>query len=279
MIEILKPGLFSTIQDKGRVGLQSYGIPHSGSMDSFSSDLGNKILGNNVENAVMEITMIGPVLEFKTSSIICITGADLSPFINNVNVLMNTSLVVRKNDVLSFGRLIDGLRSYIAISGGFKTEKAYNSRSMCKNVTKAVRLNKNDILKFDKSVTLSDSELLVKNIKSFGNVLSVYKGPEFFMLNSYQQNYIMSHEFSISNSYNRMAVQLKDLIVNELVSIITSPVIPGTVQLTPNGTLIILMRDCQTTGGYPRILQLEEKSINSVSQLKKKSKLNFKLKI
>jgi allophanate hydrolase subunit 2 len=76
-----------------------------------------------------------------------------------------------------------------------------------------------------------------------------------------------------------MAVQLKDLIVNELVSIITSPVIPGTVQLTPNGTLIILMRDCQTTGGYPRILQLEEKSINSVSQLKKNSKLNFKLKI
>jgi antagonist of KipI len=76
-----------------------------------------------------------------------------------------------------------------------------------------------------------------------------------------------------------MAVQLKDLMVNELVSIITSPVIPGTVQLTPNGTLIILMRDCQTTGGYPRILQLEEKSINSVSQLKKNSKLNFKLKI
>ena len=60
MIRILKPGLFSTIQDKGRIGLQSYGIPHSGSMDSFSSDLGNKILGNNKENAVMEITMIGP---------------------------------------------------------------------------------------------------------------------------------------------------------------------------------------------------------------------------
>ncbi|MDA9356835.1 biotin-dependent carboxyltransferase family protein [Flavobacteriaceae bacterium] len=76
-----------------------------------------------------------------------------------------------------------------------------------------------------------------------------------------------------------MAIQLSNLLVNNLDSIITSLVIPGTVQLTPNGRLIILMRDCQTTGGYPRILQLTEKSINCLAQLKKDSSLSFSLKI
>ena len=99
------------------------------------------------------------------------------------------------------------------------------------------------------------------------------------MLNFNQKNFIISHDFTVSNNYNRMAVQLTDLLENNLDSIITSAVLPGTVQLTPNGTLIILMRDCQTTGGYPRILQLEERAINSVAQLKKDSKLSFNLKI
>ena len=278
MIKILKPGLFSTIQDKGRIGLQSYGIPHSGSMDSFSSDLGNKILGNNKENAVMEITMIGPVLEFEFSTFICITGADLSPSVQNMNIPMNTVVPIKSNDILSFGALKSGLRAYIAVLGGFKTEKVYNSRSMYKNLTKAIKLTKNDTLEISNETLFANSKLIVDSIQDVENELMVTKGPEYSMLNSSQKSFIISHDFTVSNNYNRMAVQLKDVLENNLDSIITSAVIPGTIQLTPNGTLIILMRDCQTTGGYPRILQLEERAINSVAQLKKDSKLGFNLK-
>ena len=278
MIKILKPGLFSTIQDKGRIGLQSYGIPHSGSMDSFSSDLGNKILGNNKENAVMEITMIGPVLEFEFSTFICITGADLSPSVQNMNIPMNTVVPIKSNDILSFGALKSGLRAYIAVLGGFKTEKVYNSRSMYKNLTKAIKLTKNDTLEISNETLFANSKLIVDSIQDVENELMVTKGPEYSMLNSSQKNFIISHDFTVSNNYNRMAVQLKDVLENNLDSIITSAVTPGTIQLTPNGTLIILMRDCQTTGGYPRILQLEERAINSVAQLKKDSKLGFNLK-
>jgi len=278
MIRILKPGLFSTIQDKGRIGLQSYGIPHSGSMDSFSSDLGNKILGNNKENAVMEITMIGPVLEFEFSTFICITGADLSPSVQNMNIPMNTVVPIKSNDILSFGALKRGLRAYIAVLGGFKTEKVYNSRSMYKNLTKAIKLTKNDTLEISNETLFANSKLIVDSIQDVENELMVTKGPEYSMLNSSQKSFIISHDFTVSNNYNRMAVQLKDVLENNLDSIITSAVTPGTIQLTPNGTLIILMRDCQTTGGYPRILQLEERAINSVAQLKKDSKLGFNLK-
>jgi len=279
MIKVVKPGLYSTVQDKGRKGKQSYGIPCSGSMDSFSSDLANKILNNSENSAVLEITMVGPVLEFIYETVICITGANLSPFLNNKIIKMNNPIFIKPNDVLSFGVLKSGLRSYIAILGGFKTEKVFGSRSMFKNLTKAVKLAKNDVLNFNKNIIFKSSKINLHKISNIDNEIIAYKGPEFDMLNSNQKDFILSNKFMISNNYNRMAIQLSDLLVNNLKPIITSIVMPGTVQLTPAGSLIILMKDCQTTGGYPRILQIEEKSINSLAQLKKDSELSFSLKI
>ena len=279
MIKIIKPGLYSTIQDKGRVGMQSYGIPCSGTMDSFSSDLANKILNNSVNSAVLEITMVGPVLEFVYETVICITGANLSPLLNNKIIKMNNPIFIKANDILSFGVLKSGLRSYIAVLGGFKSEKVFGSRSMFKNLTKVVKLAKNDVLNFNKDIIFKSSKINLNKTSNIDNKIVVYKGPEYDTLNSSQKDFISSKKFRISNNYNRMAIQLTDLLSNTLEPIITSMVMPGTVQLTPAGNLIILMKDCQTTGGYPRILQVEEKSINSLAQLKKDSELWFSLKI
>jgi len=279
MIKIIKPGLYSTIQDKGRVGMQSYGIPYSGTMDSFSSDLANKILNNSGNSAVLEITMVGPVLEFVYETVICITGANLSPLLNNKIIKMNNPIFIKANDILSFGVLKSGLRSYIAVLGGFKSEKVFGSRSMFKNLTKAVKLAKNDVLNFNKDIIFKSSKINLNKTSNIDNKIVVYKGPEYDTLNSSQKDFISSKKFRISNNYNRMAIQLTDLLSNTLEPIITSMVMPGTVQLTPAGNLIILMKDCQTTGGYPRILQVEEKSINSLAQLKKDSELWFSLKI
>jgi biotin-dependent carboxylase-like uncharacterized protein len=279
MIKIIKPGLYSTIQDKGRVGMQSYGIPYSGTMDSFSSDLANKILNNSEDAAVIEITMVGPVLEFNNETVISITGANLSPLLNNKIIKMNNPIFIKSNDILSFGVLKSGLRSYIAVLGGFKSEKVFGSRSMFKNLTRAVKLAKNDVLNFNKDIIFKSSKINLNKTSNIDNKIVVYKGPEYDTLNSSQKDFISSKKFRISNNYNRMAIQLTDLLSNTLEPIITSMVMPGTVQLTPAGNLIILMKDCQTTGGYPRILQVEEKSINSLAQLKKDSELWFSLKI
>ena len=279
MIKIIKPGLYSTIQDKGRVGMQSYGIPCSGTMDSFSSDLANKILNNSGNSAVLEITMVGPVLEFVYETVICITGANLSPLLNNKIIKMNNPIFIKSNDILSFGVLKSGLRSYIAVLGGFKSEKVFGSRSMFKNLTRPVKLAKNDVLNFNKDIIFKSSKINLNKTSNIDNKIVVYKGPEYDTLNSSQKDFISSKKFRISNNYNRMAIQLTDLLYNTLEPIITSMVMPGTVQLTPAGNLIILMKDCQTTGGYPRILQVEEKSINSLAQLKKDSELWFSLKI
>jgi allophanate hydrolase subunit 2 len=94
-------------------------------------------------------------------------------------------------------------------------------------------------------------------------------------LSLYQQRLLFENTFSISKDISRMGYRLNELIVNDVPTLLTSSVLPGTVQLTPSGTLIILMRDCQVTGGYPRILQLSEKAIDILSQKTTKQKFNF----
>ena len=107
--------------------------------------------------------------------------------------------------------------------------------------------------------------------------IEVFKGPEFDMLSDLEKEELFIRYFSISNNNNRMACQLNEIFENKLQPIITSLVIPGTVQLTPSGKLIILMRDCQATGGYPRVLQLSEIAINVLSQKFTNDKIQFKL--
>jgi len=92
------------------------------------------------------------------------------------------------------------------------------------------------------------------------------KGPEFNLLSDAQQKILTKNLFTISNDNNRTGYRLEEQVKNNLDSILTSGVLPGTVQLTPSGVLIVLMRDCQVTGGYPRVLQLTESAINQMAQ-------------
>lgn len=96
--------------------------------------------------------------------------------------------------------------------------------------------------------------------------IQVYPGPEFEGLHPDQKERLRETAFSVGKSNNRMAIQLEEDLFNDLPPIITGPVLPGTIQLTPSGKMIILMRDCQTTGGYPRILQVSEGGMNILAQ-------------
>ncbi|AUP77580.1 5-oxoprolinase subunit C family protein [Flavivirga eckloniae] len=269
MVKVLKSGLYSTIQDLGRYSYQEYGVPYSGAMDAYAASLANMLLGNDKNAAVMEITMMGPTLEFNCDTGICISGANLSPKLNEKPITLNQPTSVKRGDKLSFGKLIFGFRSYIAVSGGFKTEKVMNSYSMYQGITEQSTVLKNSDLLIDASsksfdtkhagVKISDSHFSTKHIE-------VFKGPEFDKLSKAQQDLLFSQHFTIAKENNRMAYQLVEPLENSLEPIITSSVLPGTIQLTPSGKLIVLMRDCQTTGGYPRILQLKESSINILAQ-------------
>ena len=278
MIKVIKEGLFSTIQDSGRFGYKNIGIPVSGAMDQASAKLANLLLGNDERSAVLEMTLLGPTLEFMNDTYISITGADMNPVLNKQKILLNKTLLINKGDILCLSHSTNGMRSYLGVKGGFNSEIKLGSKSFYRGITKREKLIKNDKIKFDQAI--SSPKTVNKNINDFkinrkGDI-KVFKGPEFDLLDTYSKDIIFNTDFTIGIN-NRMGYNLVEPIKNSISSIISSPVMPGTVQLTPSGKIIILCRDCQTTGGYPRILQLDKNSINCLSQKTIGEIINFKL--
>ena len=278
MIKVLKEGLFSTIQDKGRFGYKNIGVPVSGSMDQASAKLANLLLGNDESSAVLEMTLLGPTLEFMNDTYISITGADMNPSLNKQKVLLNKPLLVNKGDILCLSHSSNGMRSYLGVKGGLSSENKLGSKSFYKGITKREKLIKNDKIKFGE--VIGSPMKMNKSINDFKinrkSEINVFKGPEFGLLDSSSNDIIFNTDFTIGIN-NRMGYNLVEPIKNTIPSIVSSPVMPGTVQLTPSGRLIILCRDCQTTGGYPRVLQLDKNSIDSLSQKTIGEIIKFKL--
>jgi allophanate hydrolase subunit 2 len=115
-----------------------------------------------------------------------------------------------------------------------------------------------------------------ESLAIFQNELSVYKGPEYELLSSESREQLTELIFALS-AFNRMGIALDPILEPHTHKMITGPVLPGTVQLTPSGRLFVLMRDCQTTGGYPRVLQLTQSAINALGQKKTGDKIRFLL--
>lgn len=276
MVEVLKQGLQSSIQDLGRLGYGHLGVPASGAMDASSALLSNTILGNKPNAAVIEMTLIGMHLKFLAETVICISGAEMSATLNGKAIQLNKKIEIQASDLLTFGSAKLGCRTYLAVLGGFKTDKVLSSRSFYHSITLNSVLKKGDVIKYSPSSShFTEDYAKLKPNHFEASVLKVYRGPEFNMLHQQQQDWLFNQHFTVSKLNNRMAYQLNETLENSLSPIITSAVLPGTVQWTPNGHLIILMRDAQTTGGYPRILQLSESAINLLSQKKVKDVVQF----
>lgn len=278
MLKVLKSGLFTTVQDAGRYGYLNKGVPVAGFMDSFSAKKVNMLLENDAAAAVIEITMTGPTLEFGETSYICMGGAMISATLNNEPVDDYTVIKVEKGDILSYGKLKKGFRSYLAIKGGFESPVVLGSRSFFSSVTAKDHLGDRAEIPYQARVHFQPKITEIK-VDSFldEKILKVSKGPEYEMLDDRQLEILFSKDFHISNENNRMAYQLVEQISGHEVSMLTSATLPGTVQFTPSGKLIILMKDGQTTGGYPRILQLSDKSISLLAQKKFGDTVSFRL--
>ena len=275
MIKFISKGLYTTIQDDGRFGYRNIGVPSSGYMDRESAQTANLIIDNPINNPVIEATLIGPTIKFEKSTFICITGSDFNPMLNESRISLYTPVKVNKGDILKINNSSFGSRCYISIKGGIKVDKVLGSKSYYPQISDSSIIEKGDEFKFETNNSEPNYKLINQKFELNKN-LKVFKGPEFNSLNKGSINKIIDQEFSIGIN-NRMAYNLKEKIQAGVTSIISSPVIPGTIQLTPSGQIIILHRDCQTTGGYPRILQLDEKSLNNLAQLRIGDKIKFEI--
>ena len=269
MLKVLKSGFYTTVQDEGRFGLRDKGVPVSGAMDTQSLIRANSLLENPTDAAGLEITMTGPTLVFEEPTHICLGGAALSATLNNDPIENYKVYRISAGDILSYGRLEKGFRGYLAVKGGLLGEKILGSRSQYMPLTKSKCIADQTEIEYGPS---ADFEPKITELKAKSNFsadgLQVQPAPEYGLLDAAQLEKLYNDVFTISKENTRMAYQFNETIGTHSMSMLTSATLPGTVQLTPSGKIIILMKDGQTTGGYPRVLQLSEEAICLLAQKK-----------
>jgi biotin-dependent carboxylase-like uncharacterized protein len=128
-IKVLHAGLATTVQDAGRTGYYHLGIPLSGALDQYSFRAANLLLGNPEDAAVLEMTMLGPKLEFTQDALIALTGAHLPAKLDGVAIPNYEVVAAKAGSVLSFDYLKDGVRGYLAVAGGIDVPVVLGSRS------------------------------------------------------------------------------------------------------------------------------------------------------
>jgi len=291
---IIKPGLLGTIQDPGRYGYGSLGINCGGAMDRYAAQVANMLVGNSAQEAVMEIHFPGPQVLFDQNALISITGANFTPTLNDEVVPLWQPLVIRKNTILHFPKLEEGARCYIAIHGGFCIEKWLGSYSTNLKANAGGFMGR----KFEKGDELMAKEShiyfagmmkqgrdvvplhwradIAKNYQLPHEVFFI-EGKEFADLtetacNDFLQNNFIIHPFSDRMGYRLKGPQLQLKNKTELVS---TGVSFGTIQLLPDGELIILMADHQTTGGYPRLGHVITAHLPKLAQLRPSDCVQF----
>ena len=255
---IVRPGIFTTVQDLGRWGWQSRGVPVSGAMDRYSHRLANRLVGNGDSPATLEATLTGPRIAFEDGAAFAVAGAVFSLTLDAVPVEMNRMIEARAGSVLTFGERLRGARSYIAIAGGVDVPQVLGSRSthvltrMGGFEGRALRAG--DRLKtgsdpiFSKTVKIGSDPLVPQG----GARLRVIPGEDALFA------HLASQRFRISPRSDRMGYRLEgtgsDLLTKKSrgsdPGIISSAVATGTIQIPPTGQPILLMADRATTGGY-----------------------------
>ena len=283
IFKVLKPGLQTTVQDLGRYGFREFGVSPSGAMDPYSLQIGNLLVGNNLGEAGLEASLNGPVLIALHDVSIAICGGNLTPKITGQEVPLWKSIVIKKGQILSFGELKEGARTYISISGGIDVPFVLNSKST--NLTgefggfEGRALKEGDTL-FGNPFTRRNRFLHTQLIPKYTNQLTVrvIVGPHTDKFTTAGLETFLNEEYSISSRSNRMGYQLTGpKIEHSSTADIISDAIPlGGIQVPASGQPIILMAEHQTTGGYSRIGTVASADIPLLAQAQPGTKVRFK---
>lgn len=264
---VLKPGPYSTFQDLGRPGFRAFGVPVGGAMDIVAHQKANALLGNAAQAATIECTMGGLVLQWQKTAKIALTGAGTA-YINGQNMSLDQVYEVSAQDVLEIRFNPSGLRSYLAVEGGFASPTILHSKSMNPLIRIGAPLKKGDAVFVDHTkVNATDDKTSWSNPTKTPDI-RVYPGPEFDWLSPESQARFFSQNYTMSHRFDRMGchVQSDPLTISTTRELLSTAVAPGTIQCTPAGQLILLLQDCQTIGGYPRVGQIAAVDLPKVAQ-------------
>ena len=293
-LKVIKAGILDTVQDMGRNGYQHLGINPGGAIDKFAAQISNILVGNSIHEAVIEIHFPATSFLFEKDTVISLGGADFTPTINGEPMPILHPVIVSKNSILQFNKVKSGARCYLAMKDKFNISEWLNSYST--NLKAAAggwhgrTLQKDDIITFktngNYTTHLSQKDFVVLPWKadiSWSQLqkqeIKVVTGNELDWLNDESKKIFLSQSYNISNVSDRMGYRLQGekLSTIHTIELISSAVSFGTIQLLPDGQLIVLMADHQTTGGYPRVAHVITADLSQLAQMKAGEKIQFSM--
>jgi len=283
-IRVLSPGMMTTVQDLGRFGCQRLGISPAGAMDAYSLRLANLLVGNAAGEACLEITLLGPRLEFTAPTVFALTGADLSPALNGLAVEMWATVPVERGDVLSFGGARSGCRTYLACRGGFLIPPVMGSKSTLTRATlgglDGGPLKAGDELPIAPSPERRPSGRAPSAYRrQFGQsvIARMILGPQDECFTRETFRLLLGSSFTVNRNSDRMGLRLSGPRLRHRGSadIVSDAVVAGAVQVPGDGNPIILTADRPTTGGYPKIGVVITPDVDLLGQAKPGDEVRF----
>lgn len=287
-IEVIKAGIADTVQDNGRFGYQHAGINPNGAMDLTAMKIANALVGNNLNEAVLELGFPSSSFEFKATVMMALSGADFSAKVNGINIPMNTPCLIPAGSQLKFSKVKHGQFSYLAVRGGFAVREWLGSKSAnvrAKAGGNGRSLKKLDVIGFNENLNPVNDIVILPwrvNVSEFyisGKFIRCIPGNEITWLTKKSVKDYTSKQFTLSAQSDRMGFRLKgvELRQKKKQELLSTAVTFGTVQLLPNGEVIILVADHQTTGGYPRIAHVVYADRSGLVQLRPNQKITFEM--
>lgn len=289
-LKVIKTGMLDTIQDAGRTGYRHLGMNPSGAIDLFSARLSNALLGKTLDAPVIEMHFPASQFLFEKSTIGCLSGADFSATIDEQKIPLSQPFFVRAGSLLQLNGLKGGAHCYLSLIHNLQIEKWLNSTST--NLKAGAggwmgrKLEKDDCIGFEEDIdlfgALEENSVSILHWKALpkktNKLIECIQGNEWDWLTTNAQEVFLSSDFFLSNLSDRMGYRLygEELSAAKKEELVSSAVDFGTIQLLPNGQLIVLMADHQTTGGYPRIAHVTTTSLSSLAQLTPGNNIHFR---
>jgi antagonist of KipI len=287
VIEVVTPGLQTTIQDLGRWGYQAFGVSVAGAMDPRAHRIANALIGNPLHAATLEIAFTGPELLFETACTIAVSGAWFALRVDNEAVPMNSVVEMPAGSRLDFGERRRGARAYLAVTGGIDVPPVFGSRST--HVSSRMgglegrALVRGDRLTFDPRSRMStarrDQRIRVDDDRSLAPArpIRILPGPQEDHFADRALDVLQSAEYVVQGDSNRMGFRLSGPQIEHkgAADIISDATVLGAVQVPASGLPVLLMADRQTTGGYPKIATVISADIPAVAQTGPGESLRF----
>ncbi len=276
--------MMTTVQDLGRFRYQRLGISPAGAMDRYSLRLANLLVDNPPGEACLEMTLIGPRLEFTAAAVIALAGADLNPELNGTAIEMWASLPVEKGDMLHFGEARSGCRCYLACLGGFQIPPVLASKS---TLTRGTLGGLHGVpLKAGDEIALAPvsgrwsplrAPSAYRRQYSHKVTARIILGPQDDCFTKEALRLLLSSSFTVSPNSDRMGLRLSGPRLRHRggADIVSDAVVTGAIQVPGDGNPIIMTADRPTTGGYPKIGVVITPDIDMLGQARPGDEVRF----